>query len=287
MSNDNNISINDFQTEDIPIKEEYVGSYDFLDPEKVSENNEEELMNSFETAFQNSHPIIQDYILSDKLGENIKKICKLEKLDEELSKTILENISVSVLVGQINPQNMKENILEGFRNLNMQIEDFTINMIVKDIDTYILSDVKKLILEEERKKEESQIKKVEVVAEKVDSRKEELRKMLLESTGNTTKKIENNYKKPINEEKVTRESLLENISIDKPLNLQNVEERMQEIAKEEKERLASINKTNTETPIKSTNQINEEVVETPIKSTYTSETNSKDETFDPYREDLI
>lgn len=287
MSNDNNISINDFQTEDIPIKEEYVGSYDFLDPEKVSENNEEELMNSFETAFQNSHPIIQDYILSDKLGENIKKICKLEKLDEELSKTILENISVSVLVGQINPQNMKENILEGFRNLNMQIEDFTINMIVKDIDTYILSDVKKLILEEERKKEESQIKKVEVVAEKVDSRKEELRKMLLESTGNTTKKIENNYKKPINEEKVTRESLLENISIDKPLNLQNVEERMQEIAKEEKERLASINKTNTETPIKSTNQINEEVVETPIKSTYTSETNSRDETFDPYREDLI
>ncbi len=287
MSNDNNISINDFQTEDIPIKEEYVGSYDFLDPEKVSENNEEELMNSFETAFQNSHPIIQDYILSDKLGENIKKICKLEKLDEELSKTILENISVSVLVGQINPQNMKENILEGFRNLNMQIEDFTINMIVKDIDTYILSDVKKLILEEERKKEESQIKKVEVVAEKVDSRKEELRKMLLESTGNTTKKIENNYKKPINEEKVTRESLLENISIDKPLNLQNVEERMQEIAKEEKERLASINKTNTENPIKSTNQINEEVVETPIKSTYTSETNSKDETFDPYREDLI
>lgn len=287
MSNDNNISINDFQTEDIPIKEEYVGSYDFLDPEKVSENNEEELMNSFETAFQNSHPIIQDYILSDKLGENIKKICKLEKLDEELSKTILENISVSVLVGQINPQNMKENILEGFRNLNMQIEDFTINMIVKDIDTYILSDVKKLILEEERKKEESQIKKVEVVAEKVDSRKEELRKMLLESTGNTTKKIENNYKKPINEEKVTRESLLENISIDKPLNLQNVEERMREIAKEEKERLASINKTNTETPIKSTNQINEEVVETPIKSTYTSETNSKDETFDPYREDLI
>ncbi len=287
MSNDNNISINDFQTEDIPIKEEYVGSYDFLDPEKVSENNEEELMNSFETAFQNSHPIIQDYILSDKLGENIKKICKLEKLDEELSKTILENISVSVLVGQINPQNMKENILEGFRNLNMQIEDFTINMIVKDIDTYILSDVKKLILEEERKKEESQIKKVEVVAEKVDSRKEELRKMLLESTGNTTKKIENNYKKPINEEKVTRESLLENISIDKPLNLQNVEERMQEIAKEEKERLASINKTNTETPIKSTNQINEEVVETPIKSTYTSETNSKDESFDPYREDLI
>ena len=287
MSNDNNISINDFQTEDIPIKEEYVGSYDFLDPEKVSENNEEELMNSFETAFQNSHPIIQDYILSDKLGENIKKICKLEKLDEELCKTILENISVSVLVGQINPQNIKENIIEGFRNLNMQIEDFTINMIVKDIDTYILSDVKKLILEEERKKEESQIKKVEVVAEKVDSRKEELRKMLLESTGNTTKKIENNYKKPINEEKVTRESLLENISIDKPLNLQNVEERMQEIAKEEKERLASINKTNTETPIKSTNQINEEVVETPIKSTYTSETNSKDETFDPYREDLI
>lgn len=287
MSNDNNISINDFQTEDIPIKEEYVGSYDFLDPEKVSENNEEELMTSFETAFQNSHPIIQDYILSDKLGENIKKICKLEKLDEELCKTILENISVSVLVGQINPQNIKENIIEGFRNLNMQIEDFTINMIVKDIDTYILSDVKKLILEEERKKEESQIKKVEVVAEKVDSRKEELRKMLLESTGNTTKKIENNYKKPINEEKVTRESLLENISIDKPLNLQNVEERMQEIAKEEKERLASINKTNTETPIKSTNQINEEVVETPIKSTYTSETNSKDETFDPYREDLI
>lgn len=287
MSNDNNISINDFQTEDIPIKEEYVETYDFLDPEKVSENSEEELMNSFETAFQNSHPIIQDYILSDKLGENIKKICKLEKLDEELSKTILENISVSVLVGQINPQNMKENILEGFRNLNMQIEDFTINMIVKDIDTYILSDVKKLILEEERKKEESQIKKVEVVAEKVDSRKEELRKMLLESTGNTTKKIENNYKKPINEEKVTRESLLENISIDKPLNLQNVEERMQEIAKEEKERLASINKTNTETPIKSTNQINEEVVETPIKSTYTSETNSRDETFDPYREDLI
>lgn len=287
MQDDNNINIKDFQTEDTPIKEEYVETYDFLDPEKVSENSEEELMNSFETAFQNSHPIIQDYILSDKLGENIKKICKLEKLDEELSKTILENISVSVLVGQINPQNMKENILEGFRNLNMQIEDFTINMIVKDIDTYILSDVKKLILEEERKKEESQIKKVEVVAEKVDSRKEELRKMLLESTGNTTKKIENNYKKPINEEKVTRESLLENISIDKPLNLQNVEERMQEIAKEEKERLASINKTNTETPIKSTNQINEEVVETPIKSTYTSETNSKDETFDPYREDLI
>lgn len=287
MQDDNNINIKDFQTEDTPIKEEYVETYDFLDPEKVSENSEEELMNSFETAFQNSHPIIQDYILSDKLGENIKKICKLEKLDEELSKTILENISVSVLVGQINPQNMKENILEGFRNLNMQIEDFTINMIVKDIDTYILSDVKKLILEEERKKEESQIKKVEVVAEKVDSRKEELRKMLLASTGNTTKKIENNYKKPINEEKVTRESLLENISIDKPLNLQNVEERMQEIAKEEKERLASINKTNTETPIKSTNQINEEVVETPIKSTYTSETNSKDETFDPYREDLI
>lgn len=287
MQDDNNINIKDFQTEDTPIKEEYVETYDFLDPEKVSENSEEELMNSFETAFQNSHPIIQDYILSDKLGENIKKICKLEKLDEELSKTILENISVSVLVGQINPQNMKENILEGFRNLNMQIEDFTINMIVKDIDTYILSDVKKLILEEERKKEESQIKKVEVVAEKVDSRKEELRKMLLESTGNTTKKIENNYKKPINEEKVTRESLLENISIDKPLNLQNVEERMQEIAKEEKERLASINKTNTETPIKSTNQINEEVVETPIKSTYTSETNSRDETFDPYREDLI
>ena len=62
--------------------------------------------------------MIQEYILGDKLEENVKLICKIEKLDEEKARVIIENITISILVGLLPISIAKETLIESFRSRN-------------------------------------------------------------------------------------------------------------------------------------------------------------------------
>jgi len=232
-------------------------NYDFLDPNKKSENSDDIITNQFDTAFKNSSPVIQNYILSDKLEENIKLICKIEKLDEDKAKVIIENITVSILVGLLPIDVAKETMIESFRSSGILLEPFSAGMIMKNIDAYILSDIRKQVLES-KIKDKKEIRHLTLKEKKEEAEKEELRKILLERTGNITGKgtpiIQ--YKKreipePSNGTKIsaetrkgefTRDSLLAKINLQNVSDESKIKDRFVEIKKQEDERLEDMKK---------------------------------------------
>lgn len=231
-------------------------SYDFLDPEKSSVNNADIITSQFDNAFKNASPVIQNYILGDKLEENIKLICKIEKLDEDKAKVIIENITVSILVGLLPIDVAKETMIESFRSSGILLEPFAAGMIMKNIDAYILSDIRKQVLES-KLEEKKEIRHLTLREKKEEAEKEELRKILLERTGNLTGKgqpiiqyKERDIPKPKEEPKaeigvekkteVNRESLLAKINLKNVSDVDKVRDRMQQIKKEEADRLARL-----------------------------------------------
>ena len=219
--------------------------------ESASVDNEQLVSRQFDNAFKNSSQIIQNYILSEKLEENIKLICKIEKLHEERAQVIIENIVVSILVGLMPIDSAKETLIESFRASGILLEPFAANMIIKNVDTYILSDVRKQVLETQidTKKEIRHL----TLREKRDvAEKEELRKILIERTGNLTgkgkpiiqyKNREDGTEKnnqPEEKKQVNRESLLEKIHLKDISDSEKMKDRMQQIKKEEEMRIERI-----------------------------------------------
>lgn len=248
-----NINVEKENTEEAPRKE---FDYEFLQDSK--EIPREDLVTSqFDRAFNQSSAIIQDYLLSDKLQENIRLICKIEKLDDEKSQIIVENITVSILVGLLPINEAKQTLIESFKSSGILLEPFTAGMILKNIDTYILSDIRKQILEN-KIENNTEIRHLTLREKREETEKEELRRILLERTGSINGKGEVliQYKerekpKEIKKEEVVaelepekkelnRESLLAKINLQNISDSEKILERMQQIKKEEAERMKRV-----------------------------------------------
>ena len=223
--------------------------YNFLHEDQKNKT-EETFSDKFDLAFNQSSPAIQNYILSDKFEENIKLICKIEKLDDEKANVIVENVAVSVLVGILPINEAKNTLIESFKASGILLEDFTAGLILKNIDAYILSDVRKQILQG-KTENSKEIRHLTLKQSTEEKEKEELRKILLERTGNLTGKGEilvgykerdvniNANQKTENQNKETnRESLLAKLNLKNVSDTDKIKERMIQIKKEEEERLA-------------------------------------------------
>ena len=97
----------------------------------TNQNNDNDSTNKFDEAFNKSSKITQDYILSEKFEENIKLICKIEKLDDEKSNIIIENLAVSILIGILPIGEAKTMLTDSFKSSGILIEDFTASSIIK------------------------------------------------------------------------------------------------------------------------------------------------------------
>jgi len=235
------------------IQEEYAFTNE-INKEATGALNE----NPFDLAFNKSSPVIQEYILSDKFEENIRLICKIEKLEDEKSEVIIENIAVSILIGILSITEAKETMIESFKASGILLEPFTAGLILKNIDAYILKDIRKQILES-KVEEKKEIRHLTLKESAEEREKEELRKILLERTGNLNGKggpvfqyqkrevkvkddtkleaRENVY----NKNEVTRDSLLAKINLQNVSDVEKIKERMQQIKKEEEERIEKLN----------------------------------------------
>lgn len=232
--------------------------YDFLKENQKEIPSDDLVSSQFDRAFNQSSPVIQNYLLSDKLQENIKLICKIEKLDDEKSQIIVENVAVSILVGLLPINEAKETLIESFKSSGIIIESFTAGMLLKNIDAYILSDIRKQILESKIEKK-TEIRHLTLKEQREESEKEELRKILLERTGIASGKgdVLIQYKereKPIKtviekegeeeekkeEIKINRESLLAKINLHNVSDSEKIRERMLQIKKEEEERIKKL-----------------------------------------------
>lgn len=230
---------------------EKVADYEFLDNTNHNNSNEDIITNQFDEAFKKASPVIQDYILGDKLEENVRLICKIEKLDEEKARVVVENIVVSILVGLLPIDEAKNTMIDSFRSSGILLEAFTAGLLLKNIDAYILSDIRKQILENKLEKNK-EIRHLTLKEKNEEKEKEELRKILLERTGNLTGKGEiiiqyknressSNKSMPTQEAKkdfeVTRESLLAKINLQNVSDTEKVKDRMIKIKEDEEERL--------------------------------------------------
>lgn len=234
-------------------KQDKADDYQFLDNNKHSQNNEDIISNQFDEAFKRASPVIQDYILGDKLEENVRLICKIEKLDEDKAKIVVENIAVSILVGLLPIDEAKNTMIDSFRSSGILLEPFTAGMILKNIDAYILSDIRKQILED-KIGNNKEIRHLTLKEKTEEKEKEELRKILLERTGNVTGKGEvlvqyknreipkKNLESTDNPKKyeTNRESLLAKINLQNVSDTEKVKDRMIQIKKEEEERLSRL-----------------------------------------------
>lgn len=242
---------------------EDVFDYDFLKPEKEAdtpkETNENIVVTQFDTAFTNSSKAIQDYILGEKLEESVRLICKIERLEEEKAQVIIENIAVSILVGLLPINEAKETLIESFRSSGIVLESFTASSILKSIDSYILTDIRKKILESklENKRE---IRHLTLKEKREEFEKEELRKILLERTGTisgkgkiliqykerentsgqTVKEIDQKNIEDSKKQEMNRESLLAKINMQNISDTDKIRERMAQIKKEEDGRIQRV-----------------------------------------------
>lgn len=234
--------------------------YDFLKTEKRSVNNDDLITTQFDTAFKKSSPVIQTYILSEQFEENIRLICKIEKLAEEKALIILENITVSILVGLLPISEAKDTMIESFRSSGIILESFSASMIMKSIDTYILSDIRKQILES-KLDEKREIRHLTLKEKRSEANKEELRKILLEKTGNldgrgqpfieyksralnkppikesTTPK--NDFSAETKKPELNRDALLTKLNLNNITDTKKMLERMKEIQEAESKRVAN------------------------------------------------
>lgn len=226
--------------------------YDFLHED--IDKNKEVVTSQFDRAFNEANPVIKDYILSEDFEKNIKTICKIEKLEEEKAVVIVENIAVSILVGLIPIEEAKNTLIESFKNSNIDIEPFAAGLILKNIDAYILSDVRKKILQSEsNNKERLHVRHLTLKESEEEKEKDELRKILLERTGNLNGKGEVlikykerniNLESKKEEEKeaktINRDTLLEKINVSNISDTEKIKERMMQIKAEEEERIKKL-----------------------------------------------
>jgi hypothetical protein len=157
--------------------------YEFLheDLNKGSDGNNSPV-DRFDEAFNKSSKEVQDYILGEDFPKNISLICRLQKLDSEKENVIVENVAVSILVGLLSTSDAKETLIESFRVSGVTLESLSADMILRDVDAYILSEVRKDILKS--KAPNKNIRHLTLKEEREEKAKEELRKILLEKTGN-------------------------------------------------------------------------------------------------------
>jgi hypothetical protein len=150
--------------------------------------------------------------------------------------------------------------MESFKASGILIEELNAGMILKDIDAYILSHVRKQILKS--KIADKEIRHLTLKEERVEKEKEELRKILLANTGNVNERgnVFEYKKREIQntghgqsassgngetKEKVSghdRESLLAKININ-PEDLsgkEKLKEKMKQIREEELKRLVAL-----------------------------------------------
>lgn len=214
----------------------------------------------FDKAFAEASPVIQDYILSNKFEDNIKLICKVANLEGEKENVIIENISVSILVGLLPLEEAKNTLVESFKSSGISINKESSEEILKNIETYILSEIRKQVLKESGSRRE--IKHLTLKESNLEKEKAELRKILLERTGALTGKgatliqykdraIESLQKeaeaannnapvKSLKDSIVNRDSLLAKINIKDLSDTDKVKERMMQIKAEEDARLAKL-----------------------------------------------
>ncbi len=221
----------------------------------------DEEVDKFDKAFSESSPVIQDYILSNKFEDNIKLICQIDKLNEEKANVIIENVAVSILVGLLPLEEAKNTLLESFKISGVAIENSAAESILKNIDTYILSGIRKQVLQEANGSRK-EIKHLTLKEQNLEKEKAELRKILLERTGVLTGKgatliqykdraIESLKKEAEQEKKnleirslkdsvMNRDSLLAKINIKDFSDEEKIKERMMQIKAEEDARLAKL-----------------------------------------------
>ena len=179
-----------------------------LSTENTFENS---TVNKFNQAFAESSPIVQQYITNEKLTEDIELICKIEKLNNQNSQTIIENISVSILVGLLTIPEAKNVLLESFKASGIVLSQIEVINIMNDIDKYILSNVRKQILDDNLKKTKV-IKHLTLKEREEAVTTDELRKILLDRTGNLTgqspifqyKKTDILQPKPLSEQEMSK-----------------------------------------------------------------------------------
>jgi hypothetical protein len=121
---------------------------------------------------------------------------------------------------------------------------------MKNIDAYILSDIRKQILQS-KTDNSKEIRHLTLKQSTEEKEKEELRKILLERTGNLNGKGEilvgykerevnsnTNQRKEVENKETNRDSLLAKLNLKNVSDTDKIKERMAQIKKEEEERLA-------------------------------------------------
>jgi len=230
------------------------------DQNNNTNNSNDLVMNKFDEAFNKASLEVKNYILSEEFPKNISLICKLQKLEGEKENVIIENVAISILVGLLSTSEAKNTLMESFKISGILIEELNVQLILKDIDAYILAPVRKQILES--KVTNKNIRHVTLREEREETDREELRKLLLENTGNLKGKVNTfEYKKSDpsqTDEKINdlenaknnsgahnRESLLSKINIQpgEIIDIEKVKERMRQIRLEEEERLKRLEKS--------------------------------------------
>ena len=224
-------------------------------------NTNDNATDKFDKAFSESSPVIQDYILSNKFEDNIKLICKVAHLEGEKENVIIENISVSILVGLL-PLEQAEKTLEGsFQSSGIDIDKDSSQEILNNIDKYILSEIRKQVLQD-KNGSRKEIKHLTLKESNLAKEKEELRKILLERTGTLTGKgatliqykdraIESLKKEAVEKANITevkslkdsvvnRDSLLAKMNIKDFTDSEKIKERMMQIKAEEDTRLVKL-----------------------------------------------
>ncbi len=227
----------------------------------TDKSNSDVVTDKFDKAFAEASPVIQDYILSSKFEEHIKLICKIAKLEGEKENVIIENVSVSILVGLLPLEEAKKTLVESFKSSEVSIDKDSAENILKNIDTYILSDIRKQVLES-KNGSRREIKHLTLKESNYEKEKEELRKILLERTGALTGKgatliqykdraIESLQKeaeangtglpvKSLKDSVVNRDSLLSKMNIKDLADTEKIKERMMQIKAEEDLRIAKL-----------------------------------------------
>lgn len=226
----------------------------------TEKSSDDVVTDKFDRAFSEASPTIQDYILSNKFEDNIKLICKIAHLEGEKENVIIENISVSILVGLLPLEEAKNTLVESFKSSGVTIDKDSAEEILKNIDTYILSGIRKQVLQESGSRRE--IKHLTLKESNLEKEKAELRKILLERTGILTGKgatliqykdraieslqkeeeAENNNTpvKSLKDSIINRDSLLAKINIKDVSDSDKIKERMMQIKAEEDARLAKL-----------------------------------------------
>lgn len=217
----------------------------------------------FDEAFNKASQVVKDYIMNDKFEENIKIICKINKFEGEKENIAIENTAISILIGIYNFEQAKNSLIQSFKDANIAVDNETISNIIKNIDTYILSGIRKEV-SKEKNNSTREIKHMTLKEANYEKEKEELRKILLERTGTLTGKgealIQYKNRDSIKEEEgikeeeskkekeiksikssiVNRDSLLAKANIKDLDDVGKIKERMMQIKAEEDARLLKL-----------------------------------------------